>query len=65
MADEGMNVNRTERDGVDPGQIDLLNRDPKDLNGHLSVSVGVCKCGSGQLLCSAESFKYCPSVGTF
>jgi len=39
MADDGnMNVNRTERDGVDPGQIDLINRDPNDLNGHIAVS---------------------------
>lgn len=38
MADGDMSVNRSERDGVDPGQIDLVNRDPNNLNEHLAVS---------------------------
>ena len=36
--DDDMNVNRTQRGDVDPGQIDLVNRDPNDLNSHVSVS---------------------------
>lgn len=38
MADADMNVNRTQRGDVDPGQIDLVNRDPNDLNSHVAVS---------------------------
>jgi len=37
MADADMNVNRTQRGDVDPGQIDLVNRDPNDLNSHVAV----------------------------
>ncbi|XP_067929150.1 caveolin-3-like [Watersipora subatra] len=37
MADQRMNVEDSTRDGVDPGQIDLVNRDPNDLNGDLHV----------------------------
>ena len=37
--DDDMNVNRTQRGDVDPGQIDLVNRDPNDLNSHVSVSL--------------------------
>lgn len=38
MADADMNVNKTQRGDVDPGQIDLVNRDPNNLNDHVSVS---------------------------